>query len=430
MVVRRPADLIRLAAVRHALLAAAVLTWADGARAELSRDAARLADGWAGLGQEIVERRSIFLEPGKLAPLVAQPSSLGDAPCVSVAAIATRGQQLEGLMGALRSAFEPQQLSRESGAAGVLFVARCGPSRGDALEAAIELVRARGAVEIVVARGAVAAPPPSELLRERDVGVLAHPIDPGRPRDRTPFARRLDAARAGGVDEGGVVTIRSSDEGAGVLELTLPRGCHTLTVLAERGLDGRVADVDAELTDRAGRAVLARDRSEAPDARLTPCVAEPVRARLAFSGAPPSVEVALVRSSSPLLEGLPTRWPGRARAYASALLRARGMKRALGAATAHAAGTVGSTLVSVDLVPGCQRVVVAASRGEPRAILLSARSGGRLHRDDGGAARVAGSIVLCPREPERTSVRVEARGAGVGWVLAVFPMTTDPQGPE
>lgn len=428
--VTRPPDLITLWSVRHSLLVAAALSWVGSARAELDADAARLADGWAGLGQEIVERRAVFLEPGRIAPLVARASALGDAPCVSVAALAARGREVAGVMGQLRGAFEPPHVTREPGARGVLFVARCGAQRLDAVEAAVELVRARGAVEVVVARGAVAAPHPAELLRDRDGGLLAHPVDPGRPRDPTPLSSRVEAAgraeRKDGVESDGVLTLRASDEGAGAVDLTLPVGCHTLSLLAARGLDGRVADVDAELVDPSGPRVLARDRSEAPDARLAPCVAEPTRARLSFSGAPPGAEVALVRASSPLVDGLPARWPARARAAASELLRSRPGPRALGAATAHAGGTVGTTPVAVDLVPGCQRVVVAASHGEPRAVTLSARAGGRLHRDDGGTARVAGALVLCPRVAERAVVRVEARGAGVAWVLAVFPMTTDP----
>lgn len=416
--------------MRDVLVAAAVLTWAGVARADLEGDAARLADGWTALGQEVVERRAVFLEPGKVTPFVQHAAAVGDARCVSVAAVAARGRELVAQVGLLRSAFEPLHVVPEQGALGVVFLARCGAQRVDALEAAVEIARARGAVELVVARGPVAAPHPAEILRERDAGLLAHPLDPGRPRDTRPLAARveavLDAARRDGAASDGVVSLTSNAEGGGAVDLTLPVGCHVLSVLAARGLEGRVADVDAELTDLRGGRVLARDRSESPDGRLAPCVAEPTRARLAYSGAPPASEVALVRATSPLVEGLPPRWPARAKAAASALLRARPGTRGLAPATAHAQGTVGPTLVSLDLVAGCQRVVVAASQGEPRGLLVSARAGGRLHRDDGGVGRSAGALVLCPRTPERVVVRVEARGPGVAWVLAAFPLSADP----
>lgn len=420
--------------MRPASIVALVLTWSVAARADLEGDARRLAEGWVALGQEIVERRAVFLEPGKIAPLVSRGAALGDAPCVSVAVIASRGRDVSVALGLLRSAFEPTKVVASPGALGVGFVTGCGAAQADPREAAVELMRARGAVELVVARGPVPAPHPAEILRERAPGLLAHPVDPGRARDETPLAARVEAVLARDRREerraDGVSVALSSDAGAGAVEVEVAAGCHTLTVLAGRGLGGQVADVDAELTDPTGRRVLARDRAEAPDAQLFACLAEPIRARLAFSGAPPRTDVALVRSSVPLISALPAWWPARARAAASALLQSRPGPRGLGAPTAHAGGTVGTTLVSLDLVPGCQRVVVAASQGEPRAVLVSAHAGGRTHRDDGGVGRAAGALMLCPHEAERVMVRVDARGPGVGWVLAAFPVTTDPIGPR
>lgn len=418
--------------LRSALVALAVLSWASAARADLEADASRLSDGWRAVGQQIVSRRTVFLDQGKIAAFVPRDAQLGDAACVSVAAIATRGREVVAQHGLLRSAFEPPHVVSEPSVAGVSFFTRCGALRGDALESALEMKSQRGSVEIVIARGPVAAPHPAEVLREREVGALGHPIDPGRPRDPSPLAERVDRAlelgREARASSDGVFRMRSNAEGAGAVDLTLPVGCHALTLLGARGLEGRVADLDAELFDVGSHKLVARDRSESSDVHLSPCVAEPTRARLSYVGAPPETEIALVRASFPLAPGAPRRWPGRAKAALSAWLRGRPGPTLLGESAQQAQGTVGTTSIPVDLVPGCQRVVVVASQGEPRALMLSARVAGRTARDDGGLGRVASGLLLCPREPERTVVRVEARGNGVAWVMGVFALTTDAAG--
>lgn len=401
------------------------------AHATLAEDAERLTAAWKTAGLDVERRAPMFLEQGRArrVPTTARDASTEGDGCTSVALIATRGVDFSVRAAPLPPAPVSPRLHPERAVAGVAFLARCGPEREELEAALVEMRSARAALEVVVARGASVAPLPGEALLDRIAPPARPPLDPGRASSVDALAGRTarveERSHADGAVEVVVDRARASSEGAGRSVLALREGCHRIELLSEHGAEGRVADLDAELRDASTNAVLARDRSDTPDARLDACLGEPGTVVLAWSGAPPGAPIVLVGARWPLPRALPGAWGPRARGTAALALRRRRVALPTGAPYVEAMGVSGSTPIGIDVrAGGCFLAVVGASRGESRVLSLAAQVEGVSLRDDGGSTRDGAVLTFCPRRAERVLLRVDARGAGLSWTLGVWPMLT------
>jgi hypothetical protein len=405
------------------------LTATATARADLTEDVERLSAAWKTVGLEVAHRTPVFMEQGRVkrVPLTGVETSVASDECTTVAVLGVRGAEFalrpRGLDGA---SLVPERASKpERSLAGAASITRCGPQREELATAVVEMKSARGALEILVARGNTAAPPPADVLLERVVPMHRIPMDPGRALSReTTVARRARAearARAEGAHAVTFESTRATEDGAGRFLVPLPEGCHRLELLGELGAEGRVADLDAELRDASTNAVLGRDRSDTPDARLDTCVGEPTAAVLAFAGAPPSAGVLLVSSRWLIPPGIPPTFGPRARGAIAMGLTRRRVPRQLGVPFFDSLGVSGTTILPVSIVPGrCYVASVATVRGDPRLTTLSTSLEARAYRDDGGPLRDGATIGFCSLRSERVTLQVESKGAGTAWALVVW----------
>jgi len=185
-------------------------------------------------------------------------------------------------------------------------------------------------------------------------------------------------------------------------------------------------DVDAELRDDSTDVMLARDRSEASDARLEACVGEPTEAHVVFGGAGPGGSVLVVHASWPVPEKLPWTWGPTARARMAEVLIARHVLAPASAAVmlvqgVRAEGTF-LTPVAADIEPGaCYVGIAAIVQGIPRGIGLRASLGAREIIDDRGPNEASALVAFCAQSREKARLEIDARGApGTWWGLALF----------
>ena len=163
--------------------------------------------------------------------------------------------------------------------AGALSIERCGAALPRHLLVTSD--SGRGALETLIARSAKPLEPLRRILPERTGGTTVSAPEPG-PLPPLPLPeKRADLAEAPARRDGAMVssrvTWRAGVDGGGAGEEILEAGCHMLQLFA---VDQRSAnpsghgklDLDAEIRDASDDRILARDRSDAPDARLELCV--------------------------------------------------------------------------------------------------------------------------------------------------------------
>ncbi|HEY8075039.1 MAG TPA: hypothetical protein VIF62_13040, partial [Labilithrix sp.] len=203
-------------------------------------------------------------------------------------------------------------------------------------------------------------------------------------------------------------------------------GCHRLEVFAR---DPRAdsprrrfrLDIDAELRDPSDDRVLARDRTEAPDARLEACVGETKRLSLAYVGAPPRGDVLLALASWPMPARLPAIWGPVARSKMARVMFARHVAVPADDPVYLAQGASGTTPFPLPVeVGGCYVAVAGVTHGHARALQLRALVGARESTDERGAAEEAALTAFCVNAYETARIEVHARGTGVAYGLAVF----------
>ena len=392
------------------------------ARADLTSDADRLVAAWRAGGSEADRRAPAFLEQGKTRLLPLDPADVAIAvdECTTIAVLASRGIDFTLHLG-------PADRRGQRALGGVAIVARCGPAREELTRMSVAMRAPRGALEVVVARGPAVAPPPTDTLVERFVPPPRPPIDPGRPPSTEPVAARVVRVgeRARGDGAVGIATTESAagDDGTAAVPLRLAPGCHRVEIVGESGARGRVADLDAELRDVTTGALLARDRSDTPDARVDACVGEETRALLSISGSPAGARLGVVDARWSLPPGAPESLGPRVRATIAAGHRRRLVPTVDAPPLAQSLGASGLTLVPFEVEPtSCYVATVAAVRGEPRALVVSGDVEGRVLRDDGGPARDGGTVAFCSGARDRHVLRVDARGTSLVWVLSLWKL--------
>jgi hypothetical protein len=392
------------------------------ARADLQGDAARVVDLWTTAGGAATRQAPLFLEQGR-SRWVRLPAGSGP-PCLTLALLAPRAVEISVATGA--AADETAETSR----AGLLVLSRCGPDRLSLERVAVELRGARSAVEVVTSRGDVPAPDPRLVLPERISAAPAPPLDPGRAPASESLAAR--AARAEGRARASAAEVQqlalsAQAEGHGQQALPLREGCHRIELLAEAGHGGLVPDVDAELRDLRTGAVLVRDRSDTPDARLELCTAEPAVLTLSFRGAPARARVVALLARWPLPPALPALWGGRARAAMAFALVRRGIAPPRSAPLLAFTGLAGATTLRAEIAPGaCYLLLLGVARGEARSLTVSGLLDGQPLRDEGGAGKDGLALSFCSQRASSVPLAVETRGGSLVWGAALWRLGNQP----
>jgi hypothetical protein len=404
--------------------AAVVLQMAGDVRADLTESRERLARTWRALGAIVVVDKTRFLGEDETIAVVLP--RLAPALCTTTVFLGARGL---GFHVRVLGASDDEADRKVPSEAGAVSIERCGEKTLDRVLLSSD--SGRGAVEIVMARSPGPLPPLHVVLPERTGGAIVPGPEPGplpllpSPEHRAEIAEgraRLD----GGVIEPRV-TWRAAVDGSGMAQETLEPGCHRLRLL---GLDSRPTrapgrsriDLDAEMRDRDDDHLLARDRSDAPDAEVGACVGEETRVEVVFAGSSSFAPVLVVHSSWPLPQFLPTLWGAEARGRMALVLLARHVRSLPRAPVFLAQGGSGTTRVPLSVEPGgCYVALVSVVRGLARAVALRVHVGGEDTVDDRGIDDSGALVAFCALERDRAIARVEVHGAPpVGWGLAVY----------
>jgi hypothetical protein len=406
---------------------------ARSARADLSTDAEELTRRWAASGQKTVRLAPMFLEHGR-PRAVRIPEAAFDPKgpsCTTVAFLTGRSTDFVLRIDPLASPKHHGAAGHlERSIAGAVLLSQCGAARDAFLRLAIELRVARSAVETIVAMGNTPAIPIAEALPERASGPVAPLADPGPRSPLEPLAVRARHAeqrvKSTGPTSMHTQVFSAEADGSGREVVRLEEGCHRIELLAE--LLGRSPiDLDAELREAASERLIARDRSDASDVRLDLCAGATTAADLLFAGAPGPVPVLLVDSLYMLPKGVPTMWGARARGGLAAALWRRKMPPIESDPIEQRLGVAGLTSMAITIEPGsCYTMAIAAIRGDPRSITLSARVDTRVTFDSTAGLLDGSALAFCSGGAEKAYVDVEVRGSAVAWVLAVWQLATRP----
>ena len=208
--------------------------------------------------------------------------------------------------------------------------------------------------------------------------------------------------------------------------MTLEPGCHTLRLFPVDPRNGRPrggkVDLDAELRGRNDDRVLARDRSDAPDAELSACVGEPTDAEVVFAGSPPRAPVLMAHYAWPLPAHLPVVWDDDVRGRMARVLFVRHVASLPREPSFLTQGGSGTTSVPLSVEPGaCYLAVVAGAHGNARALGLRVRVAAREAYDDRGVDGAGAAVAFCAEAGSLATAVVEAHGAPLlGWALALY----------
>jgi hypothetical protein len=398
------------------------------ARADAPEVSARVVEQWRAVGGRVsvLPTRFLFDDETSLVPIPAEEG----AGCTHLALIGARGLSFRArLSDASTDPLSPEPGSRATSHAGVLELRRCGPHH-PVRHVVITSDAGRGALEIVIARAPSALPTLASVIPERTGGALPAVPDAGVLPPLAPQDKRAELAEVRAKREGARIEVRTrlhaGADGSGEGEIALPAGCHRVELFAhdprtERSVRRFRLDVDAELRDTTNDRVLARDRTEAPDARLEACVGRTTRVSVAFVGAPPNEELTTTLASWPLPERLPTLWGPVARSKMARVMFARHVAVPASDPVFLGQGSSGTTPFPLPVeTGGCYLAVVALTQGHARALQIRSVVGSRESTDERGAAEEAALSAFCVNAHETARVEVHARGSGVSWGVAVF----------
>jgi hypothetical protein len=395
--------------------------------AEELRDlSSRAKEAWARAGGEVANVAPSFIFDDETisvripASRRAKPSS-----CLTVAVIGARGLGIHGHFAHGGGRNETSVAST----AGVLELSTCDGALPDRVD--ISAVSGRGAIEVVAAFSSSPLPSVRTIFSERTGGLIPSVPEPGALAPLASPSARADLAEARSRADSAAIadrkTFQSGPDGSGSLQVELDPGCHKIEIF---GVDPRAGsgggkvgrlDVDAELRNADDDTVLARDRSEAADARLEACVGGDTLGEIYFAGTMPHSEVALTRAVWGIPEHLPRTFGRDARARMAAALHARHAPNLIDEPVSLIQGPAGTTPVALELDPGaCYLAVAAISHGTPRGIGLRATAGGQIASDERGLNDDSGVVAFCARGERSAQIVVDARGTSLSWVLAVY----------
>jgi hypothetical protein len=405
---------------------------ARGARADLAGDAEELARRW-GATHRTVRLSPMFLEHGRPRAVRVPEAALDNraSNCTTIAFLTGRSTDFVVRIDPLASPKHRGAAGHlERSIAGAVTLSQCGAARDAFMRLAIELRVARSAVETVVAMGDAPAIPIAEALPQRASGPVAPLADPGPRSSLEPLAVRARHAeqrvRNSGPTSTHTQVFSAEPDGTGREVVRLDEGCHRIELFAEL-LGKSPIDLDAELREAASERLMARDRSDASDARLDFCSGATTAADLLFAGAPGPVPVLLMDSLYAFPKGIPTIWGARARAGLSAALWRRKMPAIDTDPIEQRLGVAGLTAMAIPIEPGhCYAMALGAMRGDPRSITLSARVDTRVTFDASAGLLDGTALAFCSAGAEKAFVEAEVRGSAVAWVLAMWELGARP----
>lgn len=411
------------------VVAVALFAFASSARADDLRDvAARAKDAWTREGAEIAAVPSRFVfDDETISVALPKPVRTTGPACTTVGVIGARGLGIHAHF-VRGSSHDDDQVASS---AGILELTSCDASAPDRL--VITAVSGRGAIEIVVAYSRRALVSVRTIYPERIGALIPAVPEPGPLGPIPPVAHRADLAEARAKNEGATAgarkTYASDGEGAGSLQMPLEAGCHRIEVFGDdpRAMGARAVrlDVDAELRDADNDTVLARDRSESPDAHLDACVGGETMSEIFFAGAIPKSDVVLTHAIWPIPAHLPLAWGHEPRARMAAALLLRHAPDLKDEPIFLAQGPAGVTPVPFDVQTGaCYVAVAAIAHGTPRGLGLRIVAGSEVSADDRGLNDDSGAVSFCARQSDRAKVVVDARGVSLAWALAVYKVSS------
>ena len=402
------------------------------ARADFAREIAeRVAVQWRGAGGQTttLPTRFLFDDETTLIPVpLAADETTG---CTHVALIGARGLSFRArLSDATSDPLAPEAGGRATSLAGVVELRRCGPGR-PIRHVVVTSDAGRGALEVVVAHAPSALPLLTSVIPERTGGALPPVPEAGALPVLVSPEKRAELAEARGKREGAHIEPRTAlhagDDGGGEAELALEAGCHRVELFAQDPRADRAGrrfrlDVDAELRDPSNSdRVLARDRTEAPDARLEACVGKSTKVNVVFAGAPPNGELVSTLASWALPQRLPSLWGAVARSKMARVMFTRHVAIPASDPVFLGQGSSGTTPFPVSVeVGGCYLAIVALTHGHARSLQIRTVVGARESTDERGATEEAALSAFCVNAHESARIEVHARGTGVGWGLALF----------
>jgi hypothetical protein len=416
------------AALAACALVACFLGGGD-ARADLRQTVERLADAWRAVGAAVVVDKPRFLgdDSDDRRPIVVILPELPEGDCTTVALLGPRGLGFHVRFEDPGS--DDPEGKRVPSVAGTVVLERCG--QGLPRRFVVASDSGRGAIETVVARSSKVLPPLRLVLPERSGGPQLPVSEPGPLPLLPPPDRRAEVAETRERRDGAVVSARESwiagTDGSGSGDETLPPGCHSTRLFALDPRSGRTGrrgklDLDAEMRDSSDDRLLARDRSDAPDATLAACVAETTRVTVLFGGAPPGSSVLVTHAAWPLPEHMPALWGGDAQWRMAHVLLARHVVSLPADPVQLAQGGYGVTPVPLAILPGaCYVAVVALVKESTRSLGLRVRVGTTDAADDRGVDEDGAVVAFCAGPRTHALAEVEARGAPLlGWGLALY----------
>jgi hypothetical protein len=391
----------------------------------------------------VVRDDAHFLNEGETLTLMVPPTREQDAErgsersnraCQTVALIGARGLSFRAYVGGAGAGDSAEE--HVSSVAGVVDLTSCGSPP-------FRLVRVksdggRGALETVVAASAEPLAGSSQILLERNSGVLPPSPEPGPLPPLPAPQKRADVAEARARREGAAPLPRAEWvaglDGKGEGRVVLEAGCHTVELFAPdlrpppHGARPSILqsparwsrlDLDATMRDEDGQP-LAHDHTSAPDARLDVCVGEATVTTVLFEGAPAS-PVVVTHASLPLPRHLPVTWGREMQARMALALLPRHVKMLDEDAVLLVSGASGLTPIPIEVEPGgCYVVVAAFEHGRARGLGLRVELGARESVDERGTNDEGSAVAFCARDRDRARIEVEARSTGVSWGLALF----------
>ncbi|AKV02401.1 hypothetical protein AKJ09_09064 [Labilithrix luteola] len=407
------------------------------ARNDSREVALRVVEQWRAAGANVMPMPPRFVFDDESVVIPVSPALGADGTpvpsggtCTHVALVGPRGLSFRAkLSDASSDPLAPEPAARATSVAGVLELIRCDGSK-PVRNFVITSDAGRGTIEMVVAQSRPDLPALATIIPERTGGALPPPPEAGAlPPLATP-EKRAEAAETRAKREGAGTVTRSvfhaADDGSGEEEVSLAPGCHRVELFAKDPRTDNPArrfrlDVDAEIRDADGDKLLARDRTEAPDARLEACVGRQTRATVVFVGAVPKSDVTATVASWSLPNRLPALWGPIARGKMARAMFTRHIAIPSEDPVFTAQGTSGTTPLPLPVEVGaCYVAVVATTHGHPRTLQLRALVGPHDSTDERGAAEETALTSFCVGPKETARIEVTARPSGIGWGLAVY----------
>ena len=416
----------------------AALTTTKQASAELHEAVQRLAEAWRAVGAYVVVDKSRFLadDRDQRHPISIVLPKLPGGDCTAFVVLGARGLgfRVRSLMEQSRRAEgRPGDPAEEpapiASIAGAVAVEQCGqdpPPR----RLIVSTSSGRGAIETVFARSAEPLPPLDVVLPERSGAPSTRPPE----RETMPLMpsaeKRAEIAEVRARRDGAIVTTRDSwkagADGTGGAQATLGVGCHALRLFAPDPAAQPARrprpDLDAEMRSAKDDRLLARDRTDAPDAELAACVGEPTQANIVFAGSPPAASVLVVHYGWPLPEHLPFVWGTDARARMARVLMNRHVVSLPHEPIVLVQGGSGVTPIPLTIEPdACYLALAAPIRDTSHPIGLRVAVGVHEAFDDRGVADDGAAVAFCAEGGMHALAQVEARGIPLlGWGLALY----------